>query len=182
MLKEKPLIKFLLLSVGLYVTWFGLYEFILKPDGHLDNLITNNISWFMNIALRLTGYDVQYTPGFKLGETLFLLNPNPHPFLRVGASCNGLELLVLFSIFIICYPGSSKHKVWFIVGGNLIIHFLNIFRNYVLAIMSIHKSEYFDLFHRFVFIFMVYGAVFLLWMLWANKFSKLNRKDEGEAK
>jgi len=178
MFKEKKLIQFLLLSIGLYFLWFGLYEFYLKNEGHLDQVITENITIVMTFFLKLTGFDVHYMNSYKLGETYVFLGQNKYPFLRVGASCNGLELLVLFTIFIICYPGSSKYKIPYIIVGNICIHILNIFRNYVLAILSIHKSEYFDLFHRYIFIFMVYGFVFWLWIFWSNKFSKLKKQDE----
>jgi exosortase family protein XrtF len=182
MLKEKQLIRFIVLAVGLYGIWFGLYEFILKPDGHLDQIITENISIVMSKMLQWTGYDVHFTLARRLGETYMYLTPEPLPFLRVGASCNGLELLILFSIFIISYPGNQKHKFIFILLGLLGIHILNILRNYWLALFVLHKSELFDLFHRYVFIFMVYGAIFLLWMLWVNKFSQRNQTKESENK
>ncbi|MEI6508503.1 MAG: exosortase family protein XrtF [Bacteroidota bacterium] len=180
MFKEKQLIKFLLFSVGLYLVWFVLYEFWLKNDGHLDQLITENITIIISWMLKLTGYDVHYTQAHKLGETFIFLNPNIFPFLRVGASCNGLELFILFTIFIICYPGNAKVKLVYIIIGNIIIHLLNIFRNYILALMVLHQSTYFDLFHRYVFIFFVYGSIFILWMIWTNKYSKLyvNRKQD----
>lgn len=183
MLKEKQLIKFLIIAVGLYALWFGLYEFWLKPDGHLDQIITENISVVMCKMLQLTGYDVHFTLTRKLGETNIYLLQDPFPFLRIGASCNGLELLVLFAIFIIAYPGNNKQKPIFIFLGILGIHVLNILRNYWLALFAANKKfELFDLFHRYIFIFMVYGAIFLLWMLWVNKFSMLNQKKESEKK
>jgi len=179
MFKEKQLIRFLYTSIGLYILWFGLYEFWLKPDGHIDQIITENISMIMRKMLVWTGYDVHYTQARKLGETYIYLSNAPFPFVRVGASCNGLELLILFTIFIIAYPGKKKHKAIFIFLGLLGIHILNIFRNYWLALFVLHQEmDMFDLFHRYIFIFMVYGAIFLLWMLWVNKFSKL--KDEKE--
>jgi exosortase family protein XrtF len=181
MLREKQLIRFLVLSVGLYMLWFMLYEFWLKENGHLDDLITRNITFIMCKLLQWTGYDVRYTTAHKLGETFIFNNPNPFPFLRVGASCNGLELFVLFTIFISCYPGPIRHKVIYILLGNLAIHVLNIFRNYILALLSLHKSPYFDLFHRYIFIFVVYGFIFILWMLWANKYGKITKQDGTEA-
>jgi exosortase family protein XrtF len=181
MFKEKQLIKFLITAVGLYLLWFGLYEFFLKPDGHLDQLVTENISIVINKMFQWTGYDTHFTQARKLGETNMYLSNDAFPFIRIGASCNGLELLVLFAIFIISYPGNKKHKFVFIILGLIGIHILNIFRNYWLSLFVLHKEmELFDLFHRYIFIFMVYGAIFLLWMLWVNKFSKLNEKKESE--
>ena len=181
MLKEKQLIRFLFIAVGLYILWFVLYEFVLKPDGHIDQIITENISVVMSKMLQITGYDVHFTQARKLGETYMFLAGDPLPFVRVGASCNGLELLVLFTIFIVSYPGIIKYKFLFIIAGLIGIHILNIFRNYWLALFVLHKEmDLFDLFHRYIFIFMVYGFIFLLWMLWVNKFSQLNQPKKSE--
>ncbi len=178
MLKEKQLIRFLLLSIGIYAIWFLLFEFIIKPNGKLDHMITLNITQAICTLLNLSGYDTIYTIARKLGETYIYLNHQSIPVIRVGASCNGLELLALFTIFIVCYPGNWRYKIPFILIGNLSIHLLNIFRNYILTLMAIHKSQYFELFHRYVFVFVVYGFIFLLWMLWADKYSHLKLKGE----
>jgi exosortase family protein XrtF len=181
MFKEKQLIRFLITSAGLYIIWFGLYEFVLKPNGNIDQIITENISIAISKMMQWTGYDVHFTLAKKVGETFMFLGNSTTPFIRIGASCNGLELLVLFFIFIFSYPGSRKYKFSFIILGVIAIHILNIFRNYWLSLFVLHNEmELFDLFHRYVFIFMVYGFIFLLWMLWVNKFSKLNEKKESE--
>jgi exosortase/archaeosortase family protein len=73
-------------------------------------------------------------------------------------------------------------KLPFLLAGNLLIHLLNIVRNFLLTLMSMHRSAYFELFHRYVFVFMVCGAIFLLWMLWANKYRYYGFKSETETK
>lgn len=174
------LLKFLLFTFALYGLWLISYEFLIKPSGRFDHLITENITYFICLLLDITGYTTHYTLAEKLGETYIFLVPQTKPLIRVGASCNGLELLVLFMIFILCYPGRLKNKVWFIPAGILIIHVLNIGRNYTLTLMEIHQSPYFEFFHRYVFIFMVYGVIFLLWMWWANKQQLNPAKSEAE--
>lgn len=166
---NKKLLKFLFFTFALYGVWLLLYELVLKSPGYLDQLITENITYCICLLLDLTGYEVHYSIANKLGETFIYLNNSTFPLIRVGASCNGLELLVLFTIFIVCYEGRWLNKLWFISLGLLTIHLLNIMRNYILTLMEIHKSPYFEFFHRYVFIFVVYGAIFLLWMWWAGR-------------
>lgn len=177
---NQKLLKFLFLSFLLYGVWLLSYEFILKPVGHLDHFITENISYFICLGLDLFGFTPHFSIAEKLGETFIFLNNSTFPLIRVGASCNGLELLVLFSIFIICYPGNFKSKLWFIPAGCLAIHTVNILRNFILTLMAEAKSPYFELFHRYVFIFLVYGIIFLLWMWWAGKQSKLQAVNENK--
>lgn len=175
---NKTLLRFLVLTTLLYAVWLVSYELLIKPSGTFDHLITENITYFICRLLDLTGYPTHYTIAGKPGETYIFLIPHTKPLIRVGASCNGLELLVLFAIFIVCYPGKWKQKAWFIPVGLLFIHVLNIIRNYILTLMEIHKSPYFEFFHRYVFIFMVYGMIFLLWMWWADRQQKTTRKHE----
>ncbi|MES2691368.1 MAG: archaeosortase/exosortase family protein [Bacteroidota bacterium] len=177
---NKKLLKFLLFTFALYGLWLLGYELFIKPSGNFDHLITENITYFICLLLDITGYQTHYTLAEKWGETYIFLIPQTNPLIRVGASCNGLELLVLFTIFIICYPGPLKNKAWFIPLGLLIIHVLNILRNYTLTLMQIHKSPYFEFFHRYIFIFMVYGVIFLLWMWWANIQQAKTAKNETE--
>jgi exosortase family protein XrtF len=171
---NKAFIQFLAATIGLYLVWFGLYEFVLKPNGRLDHLISENITIITCYFLNLMDYEAHYTIARKLGETYLFLGNNIMPTVKIGASCNGLEMLMIFNIFIICYPGNPVIKALFIIGGDLLIHGLNILRNFVLTLLTMHRSVYFDLFHRYVFIFLIYGFIFILWMWWANKLSKFN--------
>lgn len=173
MKSKNKLILFLIWILISYSVWFVVYEFLLKPNGKFDHLITEQVTIGIVNLMKLTGYDAYYTIAVKPGETYVFITSQVFPVVRVGASCNGLELLVLFALFVACYPGKWKIKIPFIVGGLLVIHGANIFRNYCLTLMSINKYAYYDLFHRYIFIFFVYGIIFAFWMLWTNHYSKV---------
>lgn len=175
---KKPLFQFLLIISLCYGAWFLCYEFYFKPKGNLDHVVTEYVTLGICNMLKITGYDCHYTIALKPGETYIFIAPQVLPAVRVGASCNGLELLVLFSLFILCYPGNFLIKIPYLVVGNLMIHGINILRNYWLTLMSVHHFPGYDLFHRYIFIFMVYGSIFGLWILWTNKLSLLKIKHE----
>jgi exosortase family protein XrtF len=168
---NRRFIVFIITTVGLYLLWFVLYEFFLKPNGKLDHLITENIS--IAICSMLSDYNCYYTIGNHPGETYIFFGDNVLPVVRIGASCNGLEMLILFAIFIICYPGNFLVKIIYTSIGLVIIHALNIFRNYILALLAFNQSPSFELFHRYIFIFLLYGVIFILWVLWAKILSKI---------
>ncbi len=179
--KDKTLVYFLLKVAVLYLGWYAAFEFLIKPDGRLDDIITKNISQGIVYLMNLTGIDTYFTQARKIGETWIWVAGGSKPLVRVGASCNGLEPLVLFAIFIIAYPGKVKHKLWFIPAGLIIIHIANILRNYWLSLMLYHqKMEMFHLFHRYVFVFLIYLLIFGFWVLWANKFSKPISNSDGQ--
>lgn len=172
---SNKLFRFLLLISCSYGLWFVVYEYVLKPSGTFDHFITEYVTLGICNLLNWTGHHAYYTIALKPGETYIFVDNIILPAVRVGASCNGLELLVLFSLFILCYPGNRWIKIPFTVIGLLIIHLLNILRNYWLTLMSLAHSSWYHIFHRYIFIFMVYGAIFVLWMLWANYFSYIRQ-------
>lgn len=174
--KDKPLLFFLLKIGILYGIWYLLYELWIKPDGSFDHIITEYITQSMIFMLNHSGFLSHYTIAEKLGETYIFIEPFLLPVVRVGASCNGLEPLVLFAVFITAYPGKASLKLAYIPAGLLVIHGINILRNYILTIMAYYKSEYYDLFHRYVFVIFVYLIIFGFWMLWVNRLSKIRAK------
>jgi len=179
---DKSLLFFLAKIGSLYLLWYIVFEFFIKNDGRLDQIITQNISMGIVWLMQHSGIDMYYTLARKIGETYLFIAGTNKPLVRIGASCNGLEPLILFSIFIIAYPGKIMHKLWFIPSGIIIIHFINIIRNYVLTLMVYFRMPSFDLFHRYVFVILVYLIIFGFWMLWVNIFSlkglKNNKKTE----
>lgn len=170
---SRPVLKFLFIITIAYGCWFIVYEFYLKPDGSVDHMTTEYVSIGICRLLHLNGYEAHYTIALKPGETYIYLNHELLPQVRIGSSCNGLELLVLFALFILCYPGNFFFKILYMSGGIIVVHTLNILRNYWLTLLSFHHSVYFNFYHRYLFIFIIYGLIFILWILWANYFSFL---------
>lgn len=170
--KDKPLLYFLLKIGILYGIWYLLYELWIKPAGSFDHIITEYITQSMVFMLNHTGYISHYTIAQKLGETYLFIEPQLLPVVRVGASCNGLEPLVLFGVFIMAYPGKMWLKWIYIPSGLILIHGINILRNYILTLMAYYHNPNYDLFHRYVFVIVVYLIIFGFWVLWTNYFSK----------
>lgn len=180
-ISEKRLLSFILKIGILYLVWYFIYELILKTNGRLDQVITINISQIITGLLKLSGIEVFYTQARKLGETYLFLVGETKPLVRIGSSCNGLEPIMLFLIFILAYPGRIINKIWFIPVGIIIIHTVNIMRNYLLIIMLYNQSELFEFFHRYIFVIFVYLVIFALWMLWVNHFSFIGLKGSSDA-
>lgn len=93
---------------------------------------------------------------------------------RIVEGCNAISVFILFTSFIIAYRGSIKNTILFILGGGIIIYLLNIFRVGVFTIGLYELPEYKDFMHQVLFPVVIYGIVFLLWILWVNKYAKKN--------
>lgn len=96
--------------------------------------------------------------------------------IRIIEGCNAMSVIVLFISFVIAFSGKIKQTVFFILGGSFIIYSLNIFRIALLSVLLFHYPEQEHFYHGIVFPLIIYGTVFILWVIWVNKFSKYASK------
>ncbi len=161
---KNPFIKFLIIGFSVYLCWYILYEFKVKPQHWLDLFVVDNTILISNYILHAFNYTT-FT-----GEER-LLGIDGTPGLWIGDKCNGVELFALFSVFVIAYPGSWEKKLWYIPLGIISIQILNILRVVGLAVVQHNFIEWTEFNHTYVFNIIMYGYIFLLWMIWANKLS-----------
>ncbi|HET6990747.1 MAG TPA: archaeosortase/exosortase family protein [Bacteroidia bacterium] len=154
--------------LGIYLGWMMLYEWVLHPWGKLDTLVINDSSnWALFILKKLN------FPIFEGNNpTIRTIGIDGTHGLWIGDPCNGLTLFALFTSFILAYPGSWKHKLWFIPLGISLIHTMNIIRLTSLCIIVLKKPEWLEFNHTYLFQVLMYGFIFLLWYIWIKKFSE----------
>ena len=90
---------------------------------------------------------------------------------RIVEGCNALSVIILFVAFVVAFKGKVKTTILFILVGAVFIHILNIGRIALLAVALHHLPEYETLLHGVIFPLFIYGVVFILWVIWVNKFS-----------
>jgi exosortase family protein XrtF len=96
---------------------------------------------------------------------------NKKYIVRIIEGCNGLSIIILFISFIIAFSGKWKITFLYIISGSILIHVFNVLRISFLCFLIYHFPEYQPLLHGVVFPLFIYGVVFLLWIIWVNKFS-----------
>jgi exosortase family protein XrtF len=165
--REKKLIRFLGLFLGLYLVWRLLYQYIIHPWGWLDTLVINDSSLWSLWLLDMLGFETFQSTR----ETIRTIGIAGTHGLWIGDPCNGLSLFALFSLFILAYPGSWKHKLWYIPVGITLIHAMNIFRITALCIITQKAPDALEFNHTYLFQIIMYGFIFLLWYIWIKKFS-----------
>lgn len=166
---QNPLARFLLTALLLFVGWFLVYNLVIHPWGKLDALVIDNLSDLGNGVLALLGYDV--LPEYALDHGYRTVIIDGSHGIWIGDPCNGLELFALFTGFIVAFPGPWRKKLLYIPIGLVAIHLINLVRVVALAILALKSPETFDFNHTYTFTMFVYGFVFLLWYLWAVRFS-----------
>jgi len=182
-LLQNPFIKFILLFTILTVVWFSLYKYIYILDGsNIDQVDSSGINKTLTIYLGETaGWFTNlfgYTSVTEITQDLVIVRLEEFQFSHgtwIGEPCNGLKVMGLFSLFIIAFPGKHKHKWWFIPAGIIIIHFANALRVSGLTLIEAKWPQYLDFNHNVTFQVLIYGIIFLMWYLWVQKFSGINK-------
>lgn len=85
----------------------------------------------------------------------------------LGTNCDGWELYYLCAAFIIIFPGVAiKRKALFAVSGIAVMYFSNVLRIVALFFLSKHHPEWFQLFHKTIFQFIIYVIMFIVWIIY----------------
>lgn len=166
-------LKFFLGCFVAYLSWYVVYEFVLKPETTLDEWVISNMvegaEWGIEVVGLETGTFPQPTGcSNRVGVS-------GTPGVEIGAPCDGLSLFALFAIFIAFFPGPLKRKLWYIPIGVLFLHFVNIFRVISLAVIQSKFPDWLSFNHDYTFTVLVYGVVFGLWYVWATYFASFSK-------
>jgi exosortase family protein XrtF len=162
-----PTIKFIITGLFLYIIWILIYEGFIKSNHLIDPWLTNIVSFHSVHILKLAGFNSSHEM-VNTGNVLF---NNKIPVLRIAYICNGLILYVIFLIFMVSFPGPLKHKAWFIPLGLIIIYLSNLLRVVALVIIQIYAPDYLVFNHKYTFTMVIYGVIFLLWIIWVKMIS-----------
>lgn len=99
---------------------------------------------------------------------------------RIIEGCNALSVIILFISFIVAFTGRFKDTLLFVLAGSVLIHILNLIRIVLLSVALYYLPEYEHILHGVIFPLVIYGVVFLLWVIWVNKFSLHARNNKKQ--
>lgn len=92
--------------------------------------------------------------------------------LNIIWGCTAVKQLYIFIVIMAFYRGPWKKKLWYIPLGCVILWVYNIIRIASIAYLVSDHPERFDFLHEGLFRYIFYGLIFLLWMIWEEKFVK----------
>lgn len=167
----KPFLVFLASFFGCYILLTFLYQLFLNSFGNntvdsITQVVAHNsekvISWFF---MRIQAESVVNEPFVRM----YFQNQY---IVRIVEGCNGISVIVLFISFIVAFTGSFKSTLLFILGGTTSIYILNVLRIALLIVLMYYYPAVKHILHGVLFPAIIYGAVFILWLIWVRKFSK----------
>lgn len=175
--KYRPFLFFLAKFFLTYLILGVIYQIYLSEYNESPNQvdpITASVAEESHELLGLFGVDAKISP--HQSQPALMMFYNRQYVARIIEGCNALSVMILFAAFVVAFSGTFKHTVLFILLGCVLIHGLNIVRIALLCSAIYHFPQYGTLLHGVVFPLFIYGVVFLLWVLWVNKFSLYAKK------
>jgi exosortase family protein XrtF len=170
LIQYKPFLLFIATFFITYILFTAIYKLYLdRFENEIDG-ITNIVGHNVDQLMHLFNSDIKI---FKsISNTFLEVWYNKKYTLRIVEGCNAVSIIILFISFVIAFSGKLKTTFLFILAGVLLIYALNVIRIALLSVLLFHFPEKEHLLHGVLFPLIIYGFVFILWIIWVNKFSK----------
>lgn len=180
---KKYWLQFLIRGVLLFIIILVFYN-ILRQNEYVNRIYVNILNKFAQFLLfasakftELFGFEVT-----TYGKTLKIVDEFKAHGIYMDRGCMGRNVLLTFAGLIAVFPGKFINKLWYIPSGLAIITFVNILRISGLAITAYCCPEYSDINHYLVFKIVAWVVIFILWIIWFNRFSPFAEKRKAKGK
>lgn len=152
------MIGFLVKAGLFYIVWQVVYEFIIYPDGRLDQFLAVSVALLAKNALALFGWDI------NVWDRLLVIDG--YRGVEVLNGCNALTLMVLYSGFIISFQGPNNKRIIYLLSGIGIIFILNVIRIMAFSLATVYFQPHWDTFHEFSSFIFFYPVILGIWYQW----------------
>lgn len=158
----------------IYLGWqtlgyFPIAELIDKLFIWASTLLFNQSCWVLE---HIFGVDI-VTHQHIIG----VVNCNDtYSFVSVAPECTSLKQWLHWLFLMLLFPGPWKHKLWYIPLGLVIIEWINVVRVVGITLCMIPFPDHFNFFHDYIFKTLFYFFIFIMWLIWVEKF--LHKKEK----
>lgn len=169
-IKYQSVLQFLFLFLGIYILLTGLYLLYLKQEPsekYYPEIVTHVVAKQSAMFVSGLGYNADITPNSESPSMLLSINGKITASIVEG--CNAVSVIILFSAFIIAFSQKRKPTILYVFVGSVLIYCVNILRIALLAIGIYQFPQHQEFLHQIVFPAIIYGMVFLLWLLWIRR-------------
>lgn len=160
------IIRFFVAYIVLTLLYNQFLSFFVNTPDTFTKIVAEQSQFLVNL------FDYQSAVKIVKNESFVRFFINDTYIARIIEGCNAVSVFILFVSFIIAYRGNLKHTLLFILLGGIIVYVMNVIRVTILVIGLYQYPAYGDFMHQILFPVIIYGTVFLLWILWVNKYAK----------
>ena len=175
---------FIILIISFHYLYLGWQALDYWPVGKLVNklmlwsvdLVYSQSCWVLDHVFRI---DITTFSGTRLITAID--SKGGLARVVIAPECASLKQWMHWLFLMILFPGPWKHKLWYIPAGLVIIEWTNVVRICGILLMQIawpdihihlfgNDINTFHLAHDYIFKLFFYLIIFLMWMLWVEKF------------
>lgn len=168
--------RFVALFIGVYIFLSFLYSLYLNfsdnPE-YFPDCITNLVARQSSALLNGLGYLTVLKPSSL--QPGILLTIKDHYSVVIVEGCNAISVIILFISFVIAFAEKFKKTILFLIAGAVLIYAINLLRIIFLAIALYKYPEYGEVLHGVIFPAIIYGMVFILWIVWVHSLKTDNK-------
>lgn len=171
--KNKAVVKFLLIFFGSYLilaAGYKLYLHLGSSETYFPDYITHLVAVQTESVLQAFGYET-FSMAYEKNASV-RIGIKDRFVVQVIEGCNAVSVIILFLSFILAFFAGWKKTILFIFGGSVLIYTLNVLRIALITTGIYHYPQHTDLLHEILFPLFIYGVVFLLWIIWVNRYQK----------
>jgi len=176
-IKYKLVVRFIITFLLVYSIFSFLYRGYLhvsEDSKYYPDYMTNLVAKQSRALLESADYRAQIIP--HPDEASMKLIINEKYVARIIEGCNSVSVIILFMSFIIAFARKARTTILYIFVGSILIYVANLLRVVLLSAGLYHFPWRKDILHNVIFPAIIYGMVFLLWMLWINRIANLKNQ------
>ena len=146
------------------VTWFGIdltWQFDRLAD-HIAGIVYAMLQWIDDAVTLTDGNRLRFTET-GVGITIVW-------------GCTGVKQSFIWLVIMLAARGRWADKLWYIPAGWVFAYLFNIFRIFMVAVLTKNHPEWFELLHTYLFKYLFYGCFFLLWLLYDERIAHTREK------
>jgi exosortase/archaeosortase family protein len=172
---------FLIRATLLFIVWKSVYILWLipnqVPDAPLVRWLGDGTTVMMNMIYATDSFYAVHTTRPKVYgadtvmATYSMVKKGKRSILGIYQACNGLELMVLYAGFILCFTGPWFRKFMYIITGIFALYIANVVRCGLLGWIGIEYPRHFDFAHKYFFNLVIYAIAFVLWIYYVKGLS-----------
>ncbi|APS38702.1 exosortase XrtF [Salegentibacter sp. T436] len=149
---------------------YNLYLEFFRSPIYFPDYITHLVAKQSEILISSFGYNAQILP--HQSELSMKLIVNEVYLARIVEGCNAVSIIILFIAFVLSFFGRLKLTLLYLLAGSVIIYTMNIIRIGILAVGIYEYPQHTEFLHSIIFPLIIYGTVFLLWVIWVRIYSQ----------
>ena len=176
--KYRSVIKFIVVFLAVYGILTVAYKLYLdKSSGEKNypDYFTHLVSVQSKALLNTIGYETQMNP--HPNEPSIKIIVRDKYVARVVEGCNSISIIILFIAFLVAFSGRPKVTFFYALAGSVLIYTVNLVRIVILSVGLFHYPWRRNILHTVIFPLIIYGLVFILWMIWVKRFSHISKRN-----